>query len=260
LNDPTKAVVADTIPTRGAFVALDGALFVPSDASTAIDGAIRGKSDAIVVIDDALTRPNDALFALDDAFRGPIDAVVAFDDAITGPVDATRRVDDSLGGPSGATISVEDPFARTRGASIARTAGSFASTRRDEAPSDPGQPPIHSAIVTVMPSDRPSQPPETVRIPELAPPSSDPTSDAPKVGGATAGQRATLPGPDAVPRALLEPDELAWLPLDEHSIRLAALIDGIRTIRELAALRGIPVGMAQMRIAQLRDRHAISFE
>jgi hypothetical protein len=58
LNDPRKALVADTIPTSGAFVALDGALFVPSDASIAIDGAIRGKSDAIVVIDDALTRPN----------------------------------------------------------------------------------------------------------------------------------------------------------------------------------------------------------
>ena len=109
------------------------------------------------------------------------------------------------------------------------------------------------------PSDRPSEPPATVRRPELEPPSSDPISDA-RVRGATASQRATLPGPDAVPRALLEPEELSWLALDEQAIRLAELIDGVRTIRELAALRGISVGSAQMLVVQLRDRHVLSFE
>lgn len=110
-----------------------------------------------------------------------------------------------------------------------------------------------------MPSDRPSLAPETVRRPEVALPPSDPMHDARTVRGATASQRATLPGPDAVPRALLEPQELAWLALDEQAIRLAELIDGVRTIRELAALRGIPVGMAQMLVALLRDRHVLTF-
>jgi hypothetical protein len=80
LNDPTKAVVADTIPTRGAFVALDGALFVPSDASIAIDGAIRGKSDAIVAFDDATTGRIDATSDLDDSLGGKSDATNGFDD------------------------------------------------------------------------------------------------------------------------------------------------------------------------------------
>ena len=80
------------------------------------------------------------------------------------------------------------------------------------------------------------------------------------VRGAPASHRATMPGPDAVPRVLLEPQELAFLALDEQALRLAELIDGVRTIRELSALLGIPVGMAQGLVVQLRDRHVLAFE
>lgn len=68
-----------------------------------------------------------------------------------------------------------------------------------------------------------------------------------------------MPSPEAVPRRLLDVEELGWLPLDEDAMRLAELIDGVRTIRELAALRKISIGMAQMLVVHLRDRHVLSF-
>lgn len=77
--------------------------------------------------------------------------------------------------------------------------------------------------------------------------------------GATTSQRATVPAPDAVPCRLLEADELGWLAQDEDALKLAEVVDGVRTIRELAALRGLPIGLTQMLIAHLRDRHVISF-
>jgi hypothetical protein len=77
--------------------------------------------------------------------------------------------------------------------------------------------------------------------------------------GATASQRGTLPAPEAVPRKLLDSDELGWLALDEDALKLAEVVDGVRTIRELAALRGLPLGLTQMLVMHLRDRHVVSF-
>lgn len=86
-----------------------------------------------------------------------------------------------------------------------------------------------------------------------------PKSDPQRTRGATTSQRATVPAPEAVPCRILELDELGWLALDEDALRLAEVIDGVRTIRELAALRGISLGLAQMLIGHLRERHVISF-
>lgn len=88
---------------------------------------------------------------------------------------------------------------------------------------------------------------------------SPPTSGTRDLRGATPSQRGTLPAPEAVPRRLLDSDELAWLALDEDALRLAELVDGVRTIRELAALRGSPLGLTQMLIMHLRERHVVSF-
>jgi hypothetical protein len=62
-----------------------------------------------------------------------------------------------------------------------------------------------------------------------------------------------------VPRRLLDVEDLDWLALDEDASRLAELVDGVRTIRELAALCGIPLGLTQMLIGQLRSRQVVSF-
>lgn len=68
-----------------------------------------------------------------------------------------------------------------------------------------------------------------------------------------------MPSPEAVPRRLLDVDELGWLPLDQDAMRLAEHIDGVRTIRELAALCRLSIGMAQMLVVHLRDRHVVAF-
>lgn len=109
------------------------------------------------------------------------------------------------------------------------------------------------------PSDRPTQPPPTERVSGPVARAPGPASGPRDLRGATASQRATLPAPEAVPCRLLEADELGWLALDADALKLAELVDGVRTIRELAALRGLPIGLTQMLISHLRDRHVISF-
>lgn len=64
-----------------------------------------------------------------------------------------------------------------------------------------------------------------------------------------------LPEPDAVPRLVLEPNELEWVALDPESLRVARLIDGVRSVRELAAICGCELVTAQIIVAGLRDRH-----
>jgi hypothetical protein len=61
-----------------------------------------------------------------------------------------------------------------------------------------------------------------------------------------------------VARRLLDQDELGWLALDEDAQRVAEAVDGVRTIRELAALCGMPLGLTQMLVAHLRDRGVVS--
>jgi len=77
-------------------------------------------------------------------------------------------------------------------------------------------------------------------------------------GGGTTSQRGTLPAPEVVARRLLELDELGWLALDDDALRVAEVVDGVRTIRELSALCGLPLGLTQMLIAHLRDRHVVT--
>ena len=107
------------------------------------------------------------------------------------------------------------------------------------------------------PSDWPTQPPAGER--QSGPVrSSSPTSETRDVRGGTTSQRATVPAPEAVARRLLDLDELGWLALDEDALRLAEVVDGVRTIRELAVLCGMPLGLTQMLISHLRDRHVVS--
>lgn len=81
---------------------------------------------------------------------------------------------------------------------------------------------------------------------------------APKVPRAAA--TIALPGPDAAPRMLLEVEDLAFVAVDEESVAIAHLVDGVRTVRELAAARGISVHEARLRVADLRDRHVVAVE
>jgi hypothetical protein len=67
-----------------------------------------------------------------------------------------------------------------------------------------------------------------------------------------------MPEPGAVPRLLLEVEELRWTAIGEEATRLAELIDGVRTVRELAAACGIELAAAQLMVADLRDRHIVS--
>jgi hypothetical protein len=67
-----------------------------------------------------------------------------------------------------------------------------------------------------------------------------------------------LPEPGAVPRLLLEVDELQWIAIEGNAARLAALANGMRTVRELASLCGLELPAAQLILAGLRDRHVIA--
>jgi hypothetical protein len=67
-----------------------------------------------------------------------------------------------------------------------------------------------------------------------------------------------LPEPDAVPRLLLEVDELQWIAIEGHATRLATLVNGTRTVRELADLCAMELPTAQLILAGLRDRHVVA--
>jgi hypothetical protein len=70
----------------------------------------------------------------------------------------------------------------------------------------------------------------------------------------------TLPGAHVVPRLAVDPGDLAWFDADEASLRLAALVDGQRSIKELANLCGLRLSEAQFRVANLRDRNVIALD
>jgi len=67
-----------------------------------------------------------------------------------------------------------------------------------------------------------------------------------------------LPEPDAVPRLLLEVEELQWIAIEGNAARLAALVNGTRTVRELADLCGLELPAAQLILSGLRDRHVVA--
>jgi hypothetical protein len=64
----------------------------------------------------------------------------------------------------------------------------------------------------------------------------------------------TLPGPDAVPRLLVDPADQSWFDISEESRSLLSFVDGRRSISRIARDRGIAPREAQLRIADLRDR------
>lgn len=70
----------------------------------------------------------------------------------------------------------------------------------------------------------------------------------------------TLPSSTAVPKLIVAQDDLPWFNLDEQMARLATLIDGTRTIAELARRTATSAGEVQLRIADLRERGVIRVE
>ncbi len=103
-----------------------------------------------------------------------------------------------------------------------------------------------------MPEDRPDRPgysePTTAR------------SFAPMAQRTSRPDGPALPEPDAVPHLVLEPGELEWVALDPESLRLARLVDGVRSVRELAAICDCELVTAQIIVAGLRDRHVARVE
>jgi hypothetical protein len=104
-----------------------------------------------------------------------------------------------------------------------------------------------------MTKERPSRHP-TRKLRSNVPPT---LPSAPKVPRATT---IALPGADAAPRMLLELTDLGFVAIDEESVAIAHLVDGVRTVRELAAARGISLHEARLRVADLRDRHVVAVD
>jgi hypothetical protein len=70
----------------------------------------------------------------------------------------------------------------------------------------------------------------------------------------------TLPSAQVVPRLVVDAGDLAWFDADEASLRLAALVDGQRSVIELARLCGLKLSEAQFCIANLRDRNILALD
>ena len=104
-----------------------------------------------------------------------------------------------------------------------------------------------------MTKERPSRHP-TRKVRSNVPPK---LPSAPKVPRATT---IALPGADAAPRMLLELTDLSFVAIDEESVAIAHLVDGVRTVRELAAARGISLHEARLRVADLRERHVVAVD
>ncbi len=67
----------------------------------------------------------------------------------------------------------------------------------------------------------------------------------------------TLPGPHAVPRLIVDPADLSWFELSEETRGLVPLIDGKRSVNDIARQKGIAPREAQLRLADLRARSII---
>jgi len=70
----------------------------------------------------------------------------------------------------------------------------------------------------------------------------------------------TLPSPYVVPKLLMAFDDVPWFDFDEQVQGILALIDGVRTIAEIARRTATSPGELQLRIADLRDRGVIRVE
>ncbi|HTQ46901.1 MAG TPA: hypothetical protein VMI75_29305 [Polyangiaceae bacterium] len=53
-------------------------------------------------------------------------------------------------------------------------------------------------------------------------------------------------------------EELQWIAIEGNAARLAALVNGTRTVRELADLCGLELPAAQLILSGLRDRHVVA--
>jgi hypothetical protein len=102
--------------------------------------------------------------------------------------------------------------------------------------------------------DRPSQYP-TRKIPRVASP-----EDAAQSGGPQRidSSSATLPSSYAVPRCLVERADIDWFaPL---TARILALVDGTRTIQQIADEVPMNLGEAQLRIADLSECGVVALQ
>jgi hypothetical protein len=70
----------------------------------------------------------------------------------------------------------------------------------------------------------------------------------------------TLPGPSSVPKVTVHGTDLTWFDLGDEARALLPLIDGIRTVAQIARERGIPAREVQLRVADLRARGVIEME
>jgi len=110
--------------------------------------------------------------------------------------------------------------------------------------------PVDSGIPSVK--DRPSQHPTRPRI--AVPADAVPPEGPRRLDSSS----ATLPGPYAVPRCLVEQGDIEWFaPL---TARVLALVDGTRSIQQIAADAPMGLGEAQLRIADLKERGVIAVE
>jgi hypothetical protein len=69
----------------------------------------------------------------------------------------------------------------------------------------------------------------------------------------------TLPGPYAVPK-LAEPVELPFYLVDQGARDILALVDGVRSIAEIAELCGMACREVQLRFTDLRDHGVVSLD
>jgi hypothetical protein len=70
----------------------------------------------------------------------------------------------------------------------------------------------------------------------------------------------TLPGPGSVPKVAVHGSDLSWFDLGDDARALLPLIDGVRTVAQIARDRGIAAREAQLRLADLRARGVIEME
>jgi hypothetical protein len=70
----------------------------------------------------------------------------------------------------------------------------------------------------------------------------------------------TLPGPSSVPKVAVHGSDLTWFELGDDARALLPLIDGVRTVAQIARDRGIAAREAQLRLADLRSRGVIEMD
>lgn len=108
---------------------------------------------------------------------------------------------------------------------------------------------------------REPQVPRAPAVPKLAAEDATPRAGPTAVKGASRQTDSlTLPTASAVPKLIVANDDLAWFNLDEPMHTILALIDGVRTIAEIARGTATSAGEVQLRIADLRDRGVIHVE